>query len=141
MQNWFPFVLLAICILAASTVIGLTVFRDLTTFEIGLFQLLVLVTGLVGSYVFGRNSARAGAAEVIKPHARAAFRRVTALYDSLYRLSYRIEELKEENPDSRLDLIQALVHEQIATGQDAMEDWRDIVPEEVEQIERRKAGI
>ena len=78
---------------------------------------------------------------MIRPHARAAFRRVTALYQSLYRLSIRIEQLKDEKPDNRLDLIQVLVDEQIATGQDAMEDWRDIVPEEVEQIERRSAGV
>ena len=106
-----------------------------------LFQLVVLITGLLGSYIFGRNAARAGALDVIKPHARAAFRRVTALYNSLYRLSTRIEELKDEESDHRLDLIQALVNEQITTGQDAMEDWRDIVPEEVEQIERRNAGV
>ena len=140
MHNWFHFVLLTVCIVAAGTVVGLTAFRDLTTFEVGLLQLLVLATGLIGSYIFGRNSARAGAIEVIKPHARSAFRRVTALYISLYRLSARIEELKGEKPDSRLDLIQALVDEQIATGQDAMEDWRDIVPEEVELIESRRPG-
>ena len=126
--------------LAACAVIGLTVFRDFTTLEFGLFQLLILATGLLGSYIFGRNSARAGATEVIRPHARATFRRVMALYKSLYRLSGRIEELKVESPDSRLDLIQALVDEQITTGQDAMEDWRDIVPEDVEEIERRSPG-
>ena len=140
MQNWFHFLLLAVCILAAGTVVGLTAFRTLTTFEVGLLQLLVLATGLLGSYIFGRKSALAAAREVIKPHARAAFRRVTALYNSLYRLSERIEELKTDQDDPRLDLIQALVNEQIATGQDAMEDWRDIVPEEVEQIERRLPG-
>ena len=137
MQNWFHFFLLAVCVLTAFAVVGLTAFRNLTTFEVGLLQLLILVTGLLGSYIFGRNSARVGAMEVIKPHARAAFRRVTALYNSLYRLSNRIEELKAENPDNRLDLVQALVNEQIATGQDAMEDWRDLVPEDVEEIERR----
>ena len=140
MQNWFQVLLLTVCMLAACAVIGLTVFRDPTTLEFGLFQLLILATGLLGSYIFGRNSARAGATEVIRPHARAAFRRVMALYKSLYRLSARIEELKVESPDSRLDLIQALVDEQITTGQDAMEDWRDIVPEDVEEIERRSPG-
>ena len=78
--------------------------------------------------------------ELISPHARSAFRRVTALYNSLYRLSTRIERLNSDKPDNRLDLIQALVDEQIATGQDAIEDWRDIVPEEVEEIERRRQG-
>ncbi len=140
-QNWFSFVLLTICVLTAVTVVGLTAFRELTTFEVGLLQLLILATGLLGSYIFGRNAARAGAVELVKPHARAAFRRVTALYESQHRLSNRIEELKREHPDHRLDLIQALVNEQIATGRDALEDWRDIVPEEVEEIERRQPGI
>ncbi len=49
------------------------------------------------------------------------------------------EELKEGEYDYRLDLVQALVNEQIRTGRDAMEDWRDIIPEEVEQVERRMA--
>ena len=119
--------------IAAIAFIMLNFFRSMSAVESTLFQVLISGTGLLGSYVFGKNSA------VAKPHARAAFRRVLGLYISLYRLSDKIEELKEEGPDHRLDLIQALVHEHIATGQDAIEDWRDIVPEEVEEIERRRA--
>ena len=117
--------------------LALNFFRDMSAVETTLFQILTWGIGLLASYLFGRNSARDGALEVIRPHARKAFRRVTALYNSLYRLSAKIEELKEEEPDHRLELIQALVNEHIATGQDAMEDWRDIVPEEVEEMERR----
>ena len=133
-----PIVLLLIgfSIVAAIAFVVLSFYRTMSSVEDALFQLLILSTGLLGSYIFGRNSARAGALEVVKPHARAAFRRVAALYNSLYRLSERIEELKQEEPDYRLDLIQALVNEHIATGQDAIEDWRDIVPDEVEEIER-----
>ena len=139
MKDWYHFLLLSVGLIFACIFVVLTLFRNLTTFEVALSQLVVLSTGLLGSYIFGRNAARAGALDVIKPHARAAFRRVTALYKSLYLLSDRIEEMKEEKYDHRLDLIQALVNEQITTGQDAMEDWRDIVPEEVEEIERRSA--
>ena len=85
----------------------------------------------------GKNAALEAARSLIRPHALSAFRRVYNLYDSLYRLSVRIEELKERGPDYRLDLVQALVDEQFTTGRDALEDWRDIVPEEVEEIERR----
>ena len=138
-----PYVpLLTVFAIAAIAFIILNFFRSMSAVENTLFQVLILGTGLLGSYIFGKNSARAGALDVVKPHARAAFRRVFALYRSLYRLSLKIEELKEEGPDHRLDLIQALVNEQIATGQDAIEDWRDIVPEEVEEIEgieRRRA--
>ena len=131
--------LLGLFLALAISFVALNVFRSVSAVENTLFQILISVTGLLGSYIFGRNSARAGAIEVIKPHARAAFRRVAALYIGLYRLSVKIEELKDEGPDHRLDLIQALVNEHIATGQDAIEDWRDIVPEEVAEIERRSA--
>lgn len=139
MKDWVHFLLLGVCIVVVIVFVALTLFKVPTTFEVVLFQLLILVTGLLGSYIFGRTSAHASALELIKPHARSAFRRVTTLYSSLYRLSERIEELNEGDHDNRLELIQALVNEQITTGQDAMEDWRDIVPEEVEQIERRNA--
>ena len=130
--------LITFAVLAVGFV-SLQFFRRTSPVENALFQLLISWIGLLGSYISGKNSARAGALDVVKPHARAAFRRVTSLYRSLYRLSGKIEELKEGKPDSRLDLVQALVNEQIVTGQDAMEDWRDIVPEEVAEIERRSA--
>jgi hypothetical protein len=131
--------LLTVFAIAAIAFVILNFFRSMSPVENTLFQILISGTGLLGSYIFGRNSAGAGALDVVRPHARAAFRRVAALYSSLYRLSEKIEELKEEGPDHRLDLIQALVNEHIATGQDAIEDWRDIVPEEVAEIERRSA--
>ena len=121
----------------ASLYLGLNFFRSLSPVETALFQILTWGIGLLGSYIFAKNSARAGALDVVRPHARSAFRRVTALYHSLYRLSAKIEDLKKEGHDHRLELIQTLVNEQIAMGEDAMEDWRDIVPEEVEEIERR----
>ena len=128
--------LIGFSVAAAVAFVILSFSKSMSPVEDVLFQVLISGTGLLGSYIFGRNSARAGALEVIRPHARAAFRRVTALYNSLYRLSGKIEELKQEGLDHRLDLIQALVNEHIATGKDAMEDWRDIIPEEVEEIER-----
>lgn len=131
--------LLVVFSVAAIAFVALNFFRSTSPVENALFQLLISGTGLLGSYIFGRNSARSGALDVVRPHARAAFRRVTALYNSLYRLSAKIEELKQEGSDYRLDLIQALVNEHIGTGQDAIEDWRDIVPEEVAEIERRSA--
>ena len=131
--------LLTVFAIAAVAFVVLNFFRNMSPVENTLFQVLISGTGLLGSYIFGRSSARAGALDVVRPHARAAFRRVAGLYNGLYRLSETIENLKEAGPDHRLDLIQALVHEHIATGQDAIEDWRDIVPDEVEEIERRSA--
>ena len=119
-----PYVpLLTIFAIAAIAFIMLNAFRNMSGVENTLFQVLISGTGLLGSYTFGKHSAKAGALDVVKPHARAGFRRVLSLYNSLYRLSSTIEELKGEGPDHRLNLIQTLVHEHIATGKDAIEDW------------------
>ncbi len=139
MKDKFHYLLFAACLAAVAIFVVLTINRDPTNFEVVLFQVVILVSGLLGSYIFGRKMEREGADDVIRIHARAAFRRVTALYVSLYRLSEKVEDLKRDGPDHRLNLIQALVDEHIRTGQDAMEDWRDIVPEEVDEIERRSA--
>ena len=111
--------------------------RPLTPLEGVLLQVVILAAGLGASYMIGKNAAMEAARSIIRPHARSAFRRVYNLYASLYRLSTRIEMLNDQNPDHRLQLIRALVDEQFATGGDALEDWRDIIPEDVDEMERR----
>ena len=134
MESWHSYPFLALCLGIAGVFVILSFFRTPTAPETALFQVIILISGLLGSYIFGRNAGQAGARSESKRYARPAFRRVTALYNSLFRLSVRIEELKGEKPDHRLDQVQALVDEHIQTGQDAMEDWRDISPDDVEEI-------
>ena len=130
-----PVVGFATSIVGAFAMVILTLFKAPSPFEAGLLQIVILLTGLWGSYIIGRNSAVEAAREMIRPHVRSAFRRAANLYASLYRLSARIDRLNQDNPDPRLDLVQALVAEQYATGRDALDDWRDIVPEEVGDLE------
>ncbi len=116
--------------------------RPLTPLESALMQGFSLIAGLYGSYVLGRRSSVHAARELIKPHARSAFRRVVTLYNSLSRLAFSIERARaaEEQaspPITPLDTLEAIVMEQLATADDAMEDWRDIVPEDVKELEAR----
>jgi hypothetical protein len=37
-------------------------------------------------------------------------------------------------------MLEAIVAEQIWTATDALEDWRDLIPEDVEEVERRIAA-
>ncbi len=113
--------------------------RDLTGLENTLLQIFSLGLGLVGSYVMGKESARETAKEIIKPHARSAFRRLLSLYKSLSRLAFAIQSARAgvpENPEAVaiLDRLDAIVIEQIGTADDALEDWNDIVPEEVANL-------
>ena len=117
-------------------------FHPLSGLESVLLQFFSLAMGLLGSYIFGRESVRSAARDVIKPHARSAFRRLLSLYASLSRLAVAIQAAKPANRNSFveatvLDKLEVMVTEQIATADDALEDWRDIVPEDVEELQLR----
>ena len=114
--------------------------RQLTSLESVLFQILIFAAGLSGSFIAGRNSSLKAAQEMIRPHARSAFRRLFSMNRSLQNLSAMISEMRRDKPDQRLDTIQSLVNEQIWTGQDSLADWRDIIPEDMAEFERRQAG-
>lgn len=121
-------------------------------------QTVTFGLGLVGSYIIGKSSAREAAREIVRPHARSAFRRAMSLYRALHRQRDALGEMyaglqREAREDASgtpvVDLAaarwaiigaQGLVLEQISTAGDALEDWRDLVPEEVANFERGVAG-
>ena len=124
-------------IAVAVMVVAISAFRELSPLEIVLLQFFVLVLGLYGSYRFGQNSARSSVRDLIRPHAPSAVRSLLGLRDSLYGLYYRVDEYRSSAADHRLDVIQAIVEEQIPIGDSAIEDWRDIAPEDVAEIIQR----
>src|SRR5690606_16699044 len=92
---------------------------------------------------------------IVRPHARASFRRAVNLYKALHRQRETLtvvhaglsrEARQDENGGQVIDLsaarwaiigVQNLVIEQIGTATDALEDWKDLVPEEVEDFARQ----
>lgn len=124
----------------------------LTEVELLLFQIVIFGLGMAGSYLFGRSSAEQAARDVVRPHAISAFRRVVSLYEALRRFVVTIENQRsrlvggpfassdERIPsvqvDSAMELFIVQITEQIGTANDAVDDWRDIVPDEVERVEK-----
>ncbi len=102
--------------------------RELTSLEEILFQVVILATGISASWRIGRSSA-------LRNHARPVFRRVLDIHIGLYNLSDMVQGFKTQRPDPSLDVIDAVVSEQLRTARSAIEDWRDISPEDVEDIE------
>jgi hypothetical protein len=123
-----------------------------------LLQVMTLLFGVLTSYFYSKISASDTAREVIRPHARASIRRSVTLFRALQRQDSALTEhfrelegLSLEAHDGRrvVDLssvkwsivgLQHLVTEQLATAGDSLEDWRDIVPEEVDRIYREVEG-
>lgn len=137
-------VLVTGAIIVAVVFVVVAANRDLSALENVLLQVFSLGLGLIGSYVLGRESARDAAREMVKPHARSAFRRLLSLYSSLSRLAYAIQTIRSDgnvHPETNhvLDKLEGIVVEQIATADDALEDWRDIVPEDVAELRAQLA--
>ena len=132
--------LIAISVVVAGLFAYVATTRPLTGLESVLLQSFSLLAGLGGSFIFGRQSASEVAREIIKPHARSAFRRLLSLYQSLSRVATTIESVQSvESPEYPVVIakVEAIVIEQIATADDALEDWRDIVPEDVKELDPR----
>ena len=136
-------VLILLSLSVAAAMIRASSERELTSLEEILFQVIVLGAGLSGSFIFGRSWADMDARETVRLHARPVFRRVLDLYHSLYRLSVRVGEFRMQGASNELDVIQAIVDEQIITGESSLEDWRDIAPDVVEELENlfKRLGI
>lgn len=112
--------------------------RPLTGVEAYGLQVLSLFIGLSGSYIFGKRLSEDNVKEMVKPHARSAFRRLISLYRSISRVAAIIAG--NESDQLKIALIRAIAIEQIQTADDALEDWRDLVPESVEELRREVLG-
>jgi hypothetical protein len=115
--------------------------RELSGLENVLLVLFSLLASMAASFFFGRYSAGEAAKEIIKPHARSAFRRLQSLYKSLSRVAKisgtALESTSPEDHKLALLRLESIATEQIAAANDALDDWRDIVPEDVEELEQR----
>ena len=133
--------LVLVAIVISIFVAYTTTKRTLTGLESILWQIFVFAAGLTGSFIFGRQSAREAAREIIKPHAKSAFRRLISLYRSLQRALNEIKSSQntESHEDYQVTLakLDAIVTEQLAVADDALEDWNDIVPEDVEELKQK----
>lgn len=109
--------------------------RSLSGLEAIFLQFFLFSVGLLGSYIFGLHASAGAEIEKIKPLAKSALRRLWSLYDSISRVA---EITAGHDHDSIKTIkIQAIVREQIATADDALADWQDLVPESVEELRKK----
>jgi uncharacterized protein HemX len=112
----------------------------------GLLQAFTLIVTLVGAYIFAQpaaekaaKAAETAAQDKIRVHARSAFRRQLGLYKGLGRLIDEIDLQANQEDDEKVQLklkiLRAMIVEQVGMSGDALSDWRDLVPDEVAQLE------
>lgn len=138
-------ILVVLAVVVSIIFIIVATIRDLSALENTLLQVFSLGLGLVGSYILGQESARNAGREMMKPHAKSAFRRLLSLTQSLSRLAQTMESIRprqEESPHipAILDRLEGIVVEQIAQAADALEDWRDVLPDEFQAMKENPLG-
>ena len=114
--------------------------RDLTSLESVLLQIISLAIGCGVSFWVGQQSNRKAAEDILKPHARNAVRYLISLSKSISRTKAIASvglpqqlELHEDYHFIRGALI-ATFTEQLVTTDDAIENWHDILKEELEDL-------
>lgn len=142
MRKVLPIAFVLISFAIAGAFIWLSASRNLSTLENTLLQVFTLAAGLIGSYGLGKQDSAQSARDLMKPHARSAFRRLMALYGGVSRIGAEIQASRltlstDQYINSCLSKLEGMVTEQIATAADALEDWNDIVPDEVQELRSR----
>ena len=128
-------------VILGSTIVSVLLASILDLSSDVLLQFIFLAIGCGVSYWVGQQSVKKAAEEIVKPHARSAFRRLRSLYDNLSRAANVIESGQvsdsQENYQVTLARLEEIVAAQLITADDALEDWNDIVPEEVEELKQK----
>ena len=128
-------------VVLGSTIISVLLASTLNLSSDVLLQVIFLSIGCGVSYLVGKQSVEKAAKEMIKPHARSAFRRLIFLYLTLRRAAAAIESAQhsesQENYQVILARLEEIVTAQLLTADDALEDWNDIVPEDVEELKQK----
>jgi hypothetical protein len=122
-----------------------------TSLENGLLQFISFVFSTAIALAIGYFSAREQGRELVQPHGRKAVRRIVTLGSGIQSFGEilaaertRMERQAEQSGSVTLSEVETTftvlasqIDGQLRTVGDAIEDWRDVVPDEVRAIEEQ----
>lgn len=147
-KNWKWYAVRGAALLFLIALLVLTIVvtsrKSTTNGESALWTFILFAIGLAATYYFGRKSISEAAADMVRPQARSAGRRIIALGKGIGLFRAAMQEQQSaarreaaENdgnvPIANIDLAYALldlqVDQQMLIVIDALEDWREFDPE------------
>jgi hypothetical protein len=137
-----PSIFLGISILIAAFSIIISSHRTFSQLENTFLWTFSLCFSFASSYLFAIKSKQESSLAPIHSLAKSAVRRIFQLTTSLSRLMELTEQSKKSSQMSNeqiLEQIQYVVAEHFYTAASSIEDWRDIIPEYVEALEKQAA--
>lgn len=144
-SRWVGPGLILVSVVSCGVFLLVAATRPLSALENVLFQVISLGVGLAGSFIYGRDSARNAARDLIRPAARSAFRRLMTIYRGLAQVNLDISSAREQAAGPTvngavLDRLEATVVAHTWAAADALADWQDIVPEDVNELRAELAA-
>jgi hypothetical protein len=143
----FPWPTLLLGIATAALAVLTVVVGDHTPTNLlatSLLQAFTFSVGVLAAYAFAKASAVAAARDLIRGHASPAFRRQRGLYKSIGRvideIDLQMSTQKDEKIRLNLRILRGIIVEQLEMSGDALDDWRDLVPDEVAELEQQKTN-
>jgi prolyl-tRNA synthetase len=140
-------------LLALFALLALTIFvtsqKDTNNTETGLWTFILFAIGLGVSFYFGKKSVTEAAADIVRPQARSAARRLVTLGEGIgafkqsldqHRVAaHAVSERDEgavpiEDFDLACDALDIQVRLQTKMVIDALEDWRQFDPDFVNEL-------
>lgn len=135
---------------------GLTVLvtgnRHASELSKGLLQFIFFVAAAVLAWDLGRQSLKQGTTDMLNAHGRKAVRRIVRLGQGIGGFNGTITTQRDLmrhrgtedggkvevfEVEGAFEMLEEHVGAQLGIVEDAIEDWRDVVPAEVEAIENR----
>lgn len=136
-SQWIWPVLIGLVVLG-STVVSVLLASILNLNSDVLLQFIFLAIGCGVSYWVGKTSVEKARDEFLKPHARSAVRYLVSLYKSITRAAEVTESAQNFESHENYNVIRVyllgIFGEQLASADDAIENWRDILKEELEDL-------
>lgn len=136
---------LALAALLAATIL-VTTRKHATHLEDGLFQFITFLIGAAIAFYFGQRSVRQAAADVVRPQAKSALRRLVSLGRGIALVQQvAVDQVKgvdegDHVPGDRVvasaELVAVLLSGQLEVVNAAIEDWREFTPDLVNDLEQ-----
>jgi hypothetical protein len=142
--------LLALTAILAYITIRVALQQSPNRSTVAMLQVVTLLLSIGTSIYAGRQSALKSAQELLRPHAKSAYRRTLSLSVLNRRFSQKLDEYDQRLDDladpntgaisathvhMSVDLFRVMAADLATTIGDALWDWKDILPEELEQLE------
>jgi hypothetical protein len=153
---WRPIAAVVGLLILFALTVAVTANEHASELSKGLLQFIFFVAAAGLAVDLGRQSLKRGTTDVLKPHGRKAVRRIVRLGQGIGSFSTTIATQRDLmrqrgaeqggavevfEVEGAFEMLEAHVAAQLGIVEDAIEDWRDVVPAEVEAIESRAREV